>query len=148
MLFFLKLKHWQLFILTWALASLAIIIGLFNLGLALTLIPFVLVTGSIGFFGWIASIGIILNQRLPDSVKLNATYFKVLFIVPITYMITLIFWIVLVYFDQLPWIDQLDPTFIAGIIVPLHFITLLIIAWAIAFSTASSETSPVPCKSA
>ena len=133
MLLFLKIKHWQLFIITWAFTCIAILIGFFDIGLALTLIPIVLITGSIGFFGWIYSIGTTIHPLLPSDIKMNIRLFKYALIIPIIFMFLLISWISLTYFNQLPDMSDISATRIATIVVPLHLLSLVIISWAIIF---------------
>ena len=74
--FFLKVKHWQLFILM-AIVPLIIVI-VFN--------PFTFIVrltyGIIGvgtFFGWLYSLGISLNRKLPEGLGIRTVYFKISF---------------------------------------------------------------------
>jgi len=87
MKFFLKLKHWQLFGLTFGVLfvfQIIAMIDVFTENVAFLHNPktesFVVLLLSIlsfgTFFGWLYALGINLNKKLPDTVKMNLKKFK------------------------------------------------------------------------
>lgn len=73
--FFLKIKHWQLFILLILSGAVPAFIGSFPDGLR-SIIGIL----SVGiFFGWHYSMGVSLNKRISNEINLNVTYFKISF---------------------------------------------------------------------
>jgi hypothetical protein len=74
--FFLRLKHWQLFILMIIVPIIVMIAGN-PFSLTARIIYGVVAAGS--YFGWLYSLGIALNKKLPKSVTMNLTYFRISF---------------------------------------------------------------------
>ena len=99
---FLKAKHWQLFLLMFGipviLQSIAIGFIMYNgshggdpdsviMLNTLTLFPVIMLVYSGLFFGWIWSIAIGLQKRIPVSVKMKVKKFKTFFFVPLIYIL-------------------------------------------------------------
>lgn len=86
MKFFLNLKHWQLFIITW---GLPLIVNMYSFSkpmIVFQLFPVLMICFITGTFGWIWSIGKVLHKKLPQGVKLNLAFLNIFLIVPILYM--------------------------------------------------------------
>ena len=77
MRFLLKLKHWQLFLLTWGIALAVNILTLSNPVLMLKLFPIMMLAFAFGTFGWVWAIATELHKQLPGNVELNLTSFKI-----------------------------------------------------------------------
>lgn len=71
-------------------------------------------------FGWFYTVGVNLNKKLPDTVKMNLTKFKWFFFIPITCMF-LFYIFVLVLFKSISNGEQLNSAFIAVTILPYLF---------------------------
>ena len=90
MIFLLRLKHWQLFLLTW---GVPIVVDIFTFSqpeLLFKLFPFMMVAFSIGTFGWIWAIATGLHPKLPEGINLNLSRFKILFSIPMIYIVIII----------------------------------------------------------
>lgn len=136
----LKLKHWQLFFLVWGLPFLIGLGTLLHLGIALTLLPFSMIISSICVFGWIAAIAITLHRQLPKKHDLDIQKFKLLFSIPLAYVLLIICWIAFILLDNTNRFEDVNATAIASIIVPLHFISLFIIFWGVRFASKTLKS--------
>lgn len=95
--FFLKSKHWQIFALMvgipilFQIIVLGHIIASENPVLNFSIFPIFMLLFMIVFFGWFWSIGVGLNNFLPQESNLNITKFKIFLLVPFFYVIFLMF---------------------------------------------------------
>jgi hypothetical protein len=87
MKFLLKLKHWQLFLLTWGFPMVANIFTFSNPELMLQVFPIMMIFFTLGTLGWVWAIATELNQKLPSDVRLNSGRFKVYFSIPVLYIL-------------------------------------------------------------
>jgi hypothetical protein len=96
MKFFLTIKHWQLFILQFALPFLLqiIFIGLFifyrNPLLLAFFMPLFLFLIAFNHYGWLYTLAINLHRKLPNTVEISLTRFKFFFCFPAVYLIAII----------------------------------------------------------
>jgi len=87
MRFILRLKHWQLFLLTIGLPILANIFGVSGHGQPGTID---MIIGSVtvsGVFGWIWSIANVLHKKLPDRERFKLWIFRISFVIALTVLI-------------------------------------------------------------
>lgn len=124
----LKLRHWQLFILTWGISIASIILCFFNLGFGLTILPLALIFGTIIYFGWLWQIT---NYFYKHDSIVNIKLFRMLMPLPVLYLLVLECWILYLIGFGNSHFEHLDPRLLATIIAPLHLISLLIITWAV-----------------
>lgn len=95
----LLLKHWQLFILLVGI-PLAFQIGLMKFvhiqkdSLQIILVPYSLLIAIVFYFSYLCILGINLNKKIPQSLKMSVTFFKLLYVIFISGLI------LLVYFDM------------------------------------------------
>ena len=87
MKFLLKLKHYQLFTMTWGIAFLVVILSIGGPDLIIQLYPLLAGLFALGSLGWIHAIVIHLHDKLPVSSPINLEHFKKAFWVPIAYVI-------------------------------------------------------------
>lgn len=85
----LKLKHWQLFTISWGAGILLNIFAIADPYLMLRLFPLAMLLFTFGTFGWVWAIATGLHRQLPEGIKLNITRFKILFAIPIVYILML-----------------------------------------------------------
>jgi len=115
--FFLKAKHWQLFILMFGIPmayQLFTISQLFGPQKHLNPItdsrvgatevlndniiyfdyfPYVMILFTVMFFGWFWSIAIGLQKKIPSEIKMKVEKFKILFFIPLIYIISIMLFI-------------------------------------------------------
>ena len=98
---FLRLKHWQLFGLQTAIPFIFYVISKTTvipsqyLKTVLAVFLLLMILSISASFGWIYTLGVNLNKKLPDTVKLNLTKFKWFFFIPFVYMI---FYVVFMFY--------------------------------------------------
>lgn len=133
MRFLLKLKHWQLFVLTWGI-PLAINIYTFSKPeLMVKLFPVMMVVFIIGIFGWIWAISTQLYKKLPLEVNMNIKGFKIIFSVPIFYTLALTLWMAYRFYFRFSE-GSSDVGSIIGIIAFVHFVSMVCILLGLRFA--------------
>ncbi len=139
MTFLLRLKHWQLFLMTWGIGLGINIVTMGNLEYLMIAFPIMMIFFVIGTYGWVWAIAVGLHSLLPENVKLKVTLFKVLFSIPIIYIMAILVFIstqsflIGQYGDASPGFG-IEPAFgIIGIIV-LHLGSICIAIWGFRFA--------------
>ena len=145
----LNAKHWQLFILSFAIPFLLQIVMMFRMMTkAFTnqdLLPSSLFSDSIVliiitaiFYAilplWIWIVATSLQDKVPESIKLKVNKFKVFFIIPIVYFILYM----TLFFPSLMNF-QVEPT-IFLIIMPLHLFVMFCMIYCIYFTAKTLKT--------
>ncbi len=87
MKFLLKLKHYQLFMMTWGIGIIINILSFSNPDLLLRFFPLIAGLFGLGTLGWMWAIVTQLHDKLPVSSPINVEHFKKIFIVPIIYIV-------------------------------------------------------------
>ena len=98
----LRLKHWQLFLITWGTPIAINVFTFSNPRLMVKLFPLMMLVFIIGIFGWIWAISTQLHKKLPLEVDLNIKEFKIIFSVPILYTVVLTVWMVYQFYFRFP----------------------------------------------
>ena len=133
MRFLLRLKHWQLFLITW---GIPVAINLYTFSrpaLMVKLFPVMMLVFIIGIFGWIWAISTQLHKKLPRQVKLNIRGFKVVFSIPIVYMLGITLWMGYQFYFRFPEGSPMIGSVILLIAV-LHFISMVCILLGLRFA--------------
>ncbi len=135
MQFFLKAKHWQLFLLLFGLPFVAQVLfvlaltsGGQNSPLFVRFFPALLILYMWPFFGWLWAVGVGLHDKLPKEVQaqMNVKRFKVFLLVPAVYIL----------FISLVFVFGAEETLfinLAALIVPLHLFSLFAIISSFVF---------------
>ncbi|OYU95803.1 MAG: hypothetical protein CFE21_11745 [Bacteroidetes bacterium B1(2017)] len=95
MTFFLKLKHWQLFGLLLGIPMLFqfVTVSTFikseNILTLLSILSVVMVITMCIFLAWFYSLGTNLHKKLPPTVSMNLTLFKILLLFPLLYLVSI-----------------------------------------------------------
>src|SRR5687768_1474166 len=126
MRFLLKLKHWQLFILTWGIPVTINIYTFSKPALMVKLFPVMMLVFIIGIFGWIWAISTQLYKKLPMEVNMNIKGFKIIFSVPIFYTLGLTLWMAYQFYVRFPE-GCSNVGSIIGIVAFVHFISIVCI---------------------
>lgn len=152
---FLKAKHWQLFALMIGIPFFAQIIIMQHMAshVSQNAIPdpdvLVRAMGGIGlvvifllalFFGWLWSVGVGLQEKLPDRLKMNVRLFKAFVWFPVAYIIL----IVLLTSSMLSGLFTTVGTVGAGpflLIIPLHFFAMFCIFYDLYFIAKTYKTA-------
>jgi len=136
---FLTAKHWQLFGLFFG-------VPIVMEGIAVTSIfsshdptamvylfsaMMILFTGL--FFGWFYALGTNLYKKLPASVSMNVTKFKVFLLVPAVYIFFLSIFMFGTFSNSSPG-ERMDFGAVAALIVPLHLFSMFCIFYCLYFN--------------
>ncbi|MCG8576724.1 MAG: hypothetical protein MI810_17730, partial [Flavobacteriales bacterium] len=79
MKFLLKLKHYQLFMMTWGIGIIINILSFSNPDLLLRFFPLIAGLFGLGTLGWMWAIVTQLRDKLPVSSPINVEHFKKIF---------------------------------------------------------------------
>ena len=133
MRFLLKLKHWQLFVLTWGIPLAINLLTFSNPELMVKLFPVVMLIFIIGIFGWIWAISTQLYKKLPIEVNMNIKGFKIIFSVPIFYTLALTGWMAYRFYFRF---SEGSPNIgsIIVIIACIHFVSMVCILLGLRFA--------------
>jgi hypothetical protein len=141
---FLTMKHWQLFILLFAIPVIIqmVVMGIVlvsrDLGMMQIIVPIIMVLYIAGFFGWLYTVATNLNQRLPASLNMPLNRFRIFMIIPVLYILFISFFL----FGKMgdPAFIQEDPSRLAAtllMIVPIHLFSMFCIFYCIWFVAKS-----------
>ncbi|GAB5526858.1 MAG: hypothetical protein Roseis2KO_47300 [Roseivirga sp.] len=89
MKFLLKLKHYQLFTMTWGIGVVLNMVSISNPGVFSRFFPLIVGFFALGTLGWMWAIVNHLHEKLPVSSPINVGYFKKVFRVPVFYIIVM-----------------------------------------------------------
>ena len=161
--FFLRLKHWQLFIVMLGLPIIYQLYFIFEIfgsrtqptevvgeeGVTQVLneryfhfdfLPYVLILFSLVFFGWFWSIAIGLQKNIPDEIEMKVKRFKALFIIPLVYTIAFMMLIGGLFSGMFTY-GFSNSTWFLVIILPLHLFSMFCIFHTIYFVAKTIRTA-------
>lgn len=146
--FFLRLKHWQLFILLMIAPFIAQLVGMTVLitshDSAMMFAAFMLIMFLFAgiFFGWLYVLGVNLNMKLPGMVKMNLTKFKWFLFTIVMYMVLI--WVFMsVNFEYMLDSGETNSVDLTGgfvVILPLHFFSIFCIFYCLYFIAKSLKS--------
>ena len=140
MKFLLRLKHWQLFLLTWGVPILIDIYSFVDMTILFRLFPAMMFVFMVMVFGWIWTISTALHKKLPPGVNLNLRQFQLMFAIPIIYCLVILGWINFANFtDQYGEQDDLGGGVIVFIVV-MHLISIAFILLGIRFAAKTLKS--------
>lgn len=161
--FFLRLKHWQLFIVMLGLPIIYQLYFIFKVlgsrtqpmevvgeeGVTQVLneryfhfdfLPYVLILFSLVFFGWFWSIAIGLQKNIPVEIEMKVKRFKALFIIPLVYTIAFMMLIGGLFSGMFTY-GFSNSTWFLVIILPLHLFSMFCIFHTIYFVAKTIRTA-------
>lgn len=161
--FFLRLKHWQLFIVMLGLPIIYQLYFIFEIfgsrtqpmevvgveGVTQVLneryfhfdfLPYVLILFSLVFFGWFWSIAIGLQKNIPVEIEMKVKRFKVLFIIPLVYTVVFMVFIGGLFSGMFTY-GFSNSTWFLVIILPLHLFSIFCIFHTIYFVAKTIRTA-------
>ncbi len=139
MRFLLRLKHWQLFLITWG-VPLGINVFTFSKpALMVKLFPVMMIVFIVGIFGWIWAISTQLHKKLPLEVNLNIRGFKLIFSVPILYALALTLWMAYQFYFRFPD-GSSDVGSIIIVVAILHFVSMVCILFGLRFAAQTMRS--------
>jgi hypothetical protein len=145
---FLKAKHWQIFLLTIGIPMVFqyLLIGaaisdpeaspasIANLIVFVPILVLVVLFGLFGLFGWFWSIGIGLQSKIPQNVKMNVNRFKIFFFIPLIYLLLLTGFVVFFINGEKPDVTMFMTIF------PIHLFSMFCILHTMYFIAKTIKT--------
>jgi len=138
MKFLLKLKHWQLFLMTW---GVPITINMYTFSrpaMMVKLFPVMMLVFIIGIFGWIWAISTQLHKKLPMEVDLNIRSFKIIFSIPILYTLAVTLWMAYQFYIRFPEGSNVGP--VIGVVASIHLISMICILLGLRFAAQTMRS--------
>lgn len=142
---FLRLKHWHLFLITFAVPFiLQIILAVITMTthdpmIMLQLMPLVMFLYFAGYFGWLWAIGQEFQKRLPGDLKFSLAPFKFFLLFPVVYVL---FFFVMFDFFVINMENEIEkPLGILFMIIPLHLFTIFCIFYCIYFAARTFKAT-------
>ena len=163
MKFFLKSKHWQLFIvvvgipLVMEIVAFALMFAkMFSFILSNTqpdpiammssmwsIIPLIMVVSIIIFFLWFYTLGVNLHRKLPSSVKMDINLFRVFISYPVVYMLVFCFVMRYMVLHVMQTADNHSPIFFPAsflFVIPFHLFSIFCVFYCIYFVSKSLKS--------
>lgn len=131
--FFLRARHWHLFLLMLVIpvvlvvSAMIIAINMLDPIIVIWCFPLTLLIYAGSYFGWLWTLGTSLYVRLPQGVNMNLTRFKAFLLIPVIYIsLTSLFPLVAL-------LDELPNPFIFPFVILLHFFSMFCVFYCIYF---------------
>lgn len=157
---FLRAKHWQLFLLHFAIPIIIYLGFLFAMFTQLdfqdpsspvsvnslntiSFLPFILILAVMVQLGWLWTVGTALQKHVPEGISLKVKRFKVLLLIPTVYITVMSLLIGLILSRVLQTDEDIDPSSIAmilAIVTPLHFLSIFGILHSLYFVAKTLKT--------
>jgi hypothetical protein len=144
MTLFLRLKHWQLFIMVFVIPAICQIIFMTrvfsenNPRLILQFFPVLLILYCSVLFGWYYALATNLQKKLPETVKMNVTRFRWFFFIPAVYILFLCVFLFSVFGNMANGF-QPNPV-IFFVIVPVHLFSIFCILYCLLFTAKALKS--------
>ena len=155
---FLKAKHWQLFLLTF---GIPLLFQFLMMGIMITSIetgsnpdptmmfnymqffPIMMILFMGVFFGWFWSIAIGLQKKVPENVKMKVKKFKILFFIPLIYILCILAFIGTSMNGLIN--NEIEPTGVQigsvfALIIPLQLFSMFCIFYSLYFVAKTFKT--------
>ena len=129
MRFLLRLKHWQVFLLTWGVPIIFDIYTINDPSLLFELFPIMMTIFSLTLFAWIWAISTELNKHLAKNNQLNLKQFKVMFLIPFIYVAAIDIYLLFPDIVALP-----DNWTLLLVLTPIHILSIVGILYGCQFA--------------
>jgi hypothetical protein len=115
----LRLKHWQLFLLTWGVPIIIDIYTINDPSLLIDLFPMMITIFTVTLFSWIWAISTELNKLLTQDTRFNLTQFKLMFLPSVIYIAAIDFCLLFPNLVTLPnnWVFW-------TVLIPIHIFSI------------------------
>lgn len=152
---FLKAKHWQLFLLTFGIPMILqfILMGSLILGISsrsepnpefmfsyFKLFPLIMILFVGVFFGWFYSIGVGLDKKIPDELKLKVGRFKIFMLILTIYILFISIFMGAMINGMINTDNETNISII-GLIIPLHLFSMFCTLYCLYFVAKTIKTA-------
>jgi hypothetical protein len=137
--FFLRLKHWQLFLLligvplVLQIIFVSVVIASNDPFAAIVFFPVIMIIVLCTLFGWIYSVGAAMYKKIPFSMRPNLRRFKLFMLVPTVYISCLCVFLAFI-FRATPMVNGPGAGIMVLIIFPLHLFSMFCIFYCLYFA--------------
>lgn len=155
---FLRMKHWQLFLLLFGIPFIFQVIGALSLSyfknpaLLFMVFPLILFLYMIAFFTWFYTLGTNLNRKLPDTVQMSLKRFKIFLSIPFLYFLLICIFLFCLFrsLAEMAASGASDPSAFSAIqphwmifvlVIPLHFFSIFCILYSLYFIAKSLKVA-------
>ncbi|MDB5228853.1 MAG: hypothetical protein JWN78_3046 [Bacteroidota bacterium] len=134
---FLTLKHWQLFVILMGVPMIfqfvliASVITSNNPKIIFVMFPVMMILFMGFFFGWFYALGTNLYNKLPETVTMNLSLFKIFIFIPVAYMLFLCVFLFGIFSNLLTGKEPNIAIFI--LIIPLHLFSMFCMFYSLYF---------------
>ncbi|UAB80966.1 hypothetical protein INR76_12785 [Marixanthomonas sp. SCSIO 43207] len=136
--FYLKAKHWQLFLLMLGIPLFFEFLVILDIGI-FNVFPIIMLLFIGVLFGWFWSIAIGLQKYVPQEIRMKVKKFKVFFFIPLIYMVFLTIYMSGI-FSEIGINGFSKSGWIVAIILPLHLFSMFSIFYSIYFVARTLKT--------
>lgn len=155
---FLKAKHWQLFLLTFGIPLIIqiIITGMMTSDFItqgdpdpavmvkyMRLIPLIFLVFFGVLFGWLYSVAVGLQKRVPEDIKMKVRKFKIFFFIPMVYILGFIVIFSIAMSGLITSNFEPDVPFLVSLfafIIPMHLFSMFCIFYTLYFVAKTFKT--------
>lgn len=155
---FLKAKHWQLFLLSFGIPIILQIVMMSSMFSTIAsetnpdpkmmfgymkFFPAIMILFMLIYFGWFWSVGIGLQKKVPEHIKMKVKKFKIFFFIPMVYMLGIIIFISFAMNDLISSGQEPYPALLGAlmaIVIPLHLFSMFCILYTLYFVAKTFKT--------
>lgn len=143
---FLTLKHWQLFILLFGIPfifqslTMGTIISQRNPIEFMQYFPIMMIVVMVLFFSWFYTLGTNLHTKLPGTVSMNLTRFKIFLFIPLVYMIFLSVMLFNLFSNMTLLNANPKIAIFVLILIPVHLFSMFCIFYCLYFISKSLKS--------
>lgn len=141
----LKMKHWQLFVIMFAIPmvlQIVLVSTMFMSGdpsVNFTLFPVIMILFTAFFFAWLYAMGTNLHKKLPPDVSMNVGLFRIFLLIPAAYIIFISLSVFSIFNKENP--EDGSPVLkMAAYIIPLHLFSMFCIFYCLYFTAKTLKT--------
>jgi hypothetical protein len=153
--FFLTMKHWQLFLLLMGIpailqmVAISMLSNIDGLDMILEALPYVIILVAGVFLAWYHTLGTELHAKLPESVSMNLTVFRVVLAIPAVLVLSIAVIAWLVFTDHTEVFRGMDEAFVSVFLL-LYFMSFFGVFYLLYFVAkclvSVEEQAPVTFK--
>jgi hypothetical protein len=137
--FFLRLKHWQLFLLligvplVLQIIFVSVVVASNDPFAAMMFFPVIMIIVLCTFFGWLYSVGAAMHKKIPFSMRPNLGRFKLFMLVPTVYISCICVFLAFIA-RATPTLSGPGAGIMVLIILPLHLFSMFCIFYCLYFA--------------
>lgn len=141
---FLNAKHWQIFLIGFGIPfSIQTVFMTFSKNdpeIMMKIAPYIIIIFFLGLFGWLFSISIGLQRKIPAGIKMKIRKFKIFLLIPLIYM-PFAFGLMDLLVNNIPQENSAMIGGVFAIIFPLHFLSIFGVLYSFYFTAKTLKSA-------